>query len=343
MPPAVKPIQLFSTSTKRQLEEFRLDSNTALASQPKVWAEDLGKVVTGTSLKETIPVALPVVKYRKRSGESVRIDVQLADDITIEKDEYYADATAEAKRLQRGDHAYIKTWRDNAPAMARGRVFLRNRLIANLLKNGHTKKSLFGTNFFSDSHPVNPRDASIKHHDGASATWSNYQTSAKPLNATNLTAEKTLFKMTPGPDGEEMGLEATHIIVPTVLDDTAFNLISVQDLIVSGSLDGAGGGTMGTERNPHHRQYGRGLNSIRAPELPGIDATADWYLVSITFAAMGLVPWIIAEDPTDEFTVWDENSDFYKDSKPKQIKVESEILLEAALAFPHCIRKIKGS
>ena len=57
--------------------------------------------------------------------------------------------------------------------------------------------------------------------------------------------------------------------------------------------------------------------------------------------ARGLPPWVIAEDATEELLTWDESSDFYRDTK--QIKVESDIYINAALLFPHGIRKVKGA
>ncbi len=220
--------------------------------------------------------------------------------------------------------------------MARARIFLRNRTVATLIETGETAAGFDGAPFFSASHPVNPFDNSIEYQ--GSATWSNLQAAATPLNADNLTAEKSTFKMTPGPDGEELGLEATHILVPTSLDDTAYNLLSVQDLILSGALAGGGDGTMGGVRSPH---FNSGMTKVRAPELTGSGVTADWYLLSQTALDMDLFPFVISEDATDELRTWDESSDFYKSSS--RIKVESRVLLEAAFLFPHGIRKISGA
>jgi phage major head subunit gpT-like protein len=333
----VKPIQQLGTTTQRAIEEFRLDYNTSLASQPKAWVETLGDVLTGDSLKDTYPITLDSQKYREKKGETHAETIGL-ESLTIIKREFYSSAIAEARRIKRGDHAYIQAWGRKSEAMARGRVFLRNHIVADLLAAGATTTCFDGVYFFAANHPVNPTDKKKKTKAGAT-TWSNYQSSATPLNAINLTAEKTAFKMVPGPDGEELGQEADIVLVPSSLDEGAYNLLKVQDLILSGALDGAGGGTMGTVRNPHFNRPG--LSHIRAPELPGVDATADWYLLSSTALGNGVPPWVLSEDPSDELVEWNEDSDFYKDTK--QIKIESTILLEAALLFPHAVRKIKGA
>jgi phage major head subunit gpT-like protein len=331
----VKPLQQYGTTTQRSLEQFRLDYNTSLASTPRSWAEELGDMLSGDSLKDTYPIALDVQKYRERMGETEASTI-LTKDITVIKKEYSSAAIAEARRLQRGDFAYVKAWGRKSAAMASARVFLRNHIVATLLEAGTTTTGFDGVNFFATNHPVNPVDSSVTF--AGSATWSNYQSSATPLNALNLTTEKNAFKRTPGPDGEELGLECTHILVPTSLDDEAYNLLSVQDLILSGVLANDGDGTMGQVRNPHFKS---GLNKIRAPELTGTDTTANWYLISATAAGMGLFPWVISEDSSDEMVEWNESSDFYKNTN--NIKIESKILLEAAFLFPQSIRKIKGA
>lgn len=334
----VKPIEAFGASSQRALEEFRLDYNTALASMPLVWGESLGDFLPGPSLKDTYPIALDVQKYKELAGESAKtVDIKVKD-ISVVKREFGSAAECDLRRLKRGDFAYIRQWQRRPEAMARARVFLRNHLIATLIETGETAATcaLDGAAFFSASHPVNPFDASIKYR--GSATWSNLQSAATPLNAANLTAEKTNFKMTPGPDGEELGQEATHILVPTSLDDTAYNLLSVQDLILSGALSGGGDGTMGGVRNPHFQS---GLQKQRAPELTGSGVTADWYILSATSIAQGLAPWVLAEDDSEDLRTWDEASDYYKSTS--HIKVESRVLLEAAFLFPHAIRKIKGA
>lgn len=328
----VKPIEQLGISTQRALETFKLKYNTALSSMPRPWAARVGDLFQDMSLKDSYPVALDVQKYREHVGEGSDAFTILSKDVPLVKREFSSAALASARKLERGDHAYIRQWNRRPSAMARARVFLRNHITADLFATGEVAGScvLDGEAFFSATHPINPFDPTIQDKNG-NTTFANLQAAATPFNAANLTAEKTLMKLVPGPDGEELGADPDIVLIPTVLDEDVFNVLSVQDII----LDAAANAGI---RNPH---YNRGMSRIRAPELPGAGATADWYLVASNVLDMAMFPYVIAEDTTDELRTWDKTSDFYK--KTSHVKIESRILSEAAFLFPHGIRKVKGA
>jgi len=342
----VQPIQEFGASSQRALEEFRLDYNTALASQPISWAEQLGDLLPGGSLKDTYPLSFVALRYREKTGQGAAAKTANNVDITVTKRLFSEAAEVELIRLVRGDFAYIRSWAETASRLADQRVFLRNDLVTALLEAGTTgywgqtaklTTGIDGQPFFSETHKVNPFDPSIKYR--GSATWSNYQASATPLNASHLTEEKDNFLAIPAPDGRELNCEASDIVVPTVLNQTAKNLLTVQDLILAADEQTSGTGKFGTIRNPH---YMSGFGYVRAPELTGTAVTADYYMVSQQTRARGIFPWVVAEDATEEFRVWDETSDFYKNGTGF-IKCESLVYVAAVLLFPHAIRFIKGT
>ena len=333
----VKPIEEFGATSQRALEEFRIEHMGALASMPTVWAEDIGEVLPGGSLKDTFPVDFAVSKYRKKIGASAPARTSNVKEISVEKELYHEAEECELIRLVRGDFAYLKSWQNKAIRMARARQFLRNHLIAGLLETNGTW-SPDGVAFFATTHKVDPFNTAREFR--GSATWANLQDSAAPLDATALTDEKNLFLYsTPGPDGEEMGYEADGVLYPTILNETLRNLLTVQDLILMGVLGADGSGTMGQERNPHFQS---GLSQTRAPELTGTAVTADWYLYSSEGIAAGHVPWVLAEDATEEVRIWDESSDFYKNGTGF-IKYESLIYIAGLLVYPHAIRKVAGT
>jgi len=324
----VKPIEEFGATSQRALEEFRLEYMAVLSSLPHVWAETIGDVIAG-GLKDTYPIDFAVSKYQKKIAESAAARTSNVKEVSVSKDLYHEAEQCELYRLQQGDFAYIRSWDAKAGRMARARQHLRNQLVTTLLEaNGDW---VDGVAFFAATHKVDPFNAAREFR--GSATWSNLQASAAPLDADALTTEKNaLLYSTPGPDGEEMGYEADGMLIPTILNQTAKDLLTVQDLIMDAT------GTAGI-RNPH---FNSGMRYTRGSQLAGTGSTANWYLLSHAGIASGLVPWVISEDPNEEVRTWDESSDFYKNGTGF-IKLESLVRLSVALLYPHAIRKINGT
>jgi phage I-like protein len=352
------PIQMFGASSQRSLEEFRLEFNSTLVSQPIPWSEDLGVVLPGGGLKDTYPLAFYAIKYREILAQNPNAVTPNSVDVSVVKRPFGAAAQANLRRLTqagpdgRGDFAYIQTWQQNAAQMARARVNLRNHLITDLLESSSVGGGLAtwgvtpdrpagvdGANFFSASHKVNPFDPKMKLH--GSATWSNLSAAggtALPLNANNLTAAKALMLSVAGPDGEEMGTSATGILVPTALKEASRLLLTVQDLILNAGTVNGVANAFGQVKNEH---YMSGFEYVWGPQLAGSGATANYYLFSRETISRGLPPWVLAEDAAEEVRVWDESSDFYKDSG--EIKIGSYLMCAGALLYPHGIRMIYGA
>lgn len=338
----IQPIQQFGMSSQRALEEFRLEFNTTLVSSPVPWSEQLGVLLPGGSLKDTYPLVFYAIKYRELGAQNPEATNPNSVDVSVQKKQFAAAATAQLLRLMKGDFAYIQAWGTNAAQMARARVNLRNELVTALLEGGtagywgQTKDQptgIDGQPFFSATHKVNPFDPKMKYL--GSATWSNYQSAATPLNANNLTAEKASFLKVPGPDGQSLASRATGLLNPTTLDEAARLLLTVQDIILQ---DSAAKDASAAVRNEHFQS---GFEHIWGPQLAGTDATANYYLFSRETIGRGLPPWVLAEDSAEEVRVWDESSDFYKDSG--FIKIGSYVFCNAALLYPQGIRLVKGA
>jgi phage I-like protein len=343
----VKPIEEFGQSSQRALEEFRMNYNMCLAAEPKTWAEEIGDMMpSGSVNKDTYPINLASTRYVKKTAQGPGAESALNFDISVTKDEFYAGEQVELRRLVGGDFAYVMSWGRRAERMARARVFLRNALVTTILEAGESgywgssselATGIDGQPFFSATHKVHPRDPSKKLRN--SATWGNFQGTAKTLGSVNLTAEKVNAFQVSDPTGHEFGFEYDRLLVPSSLNEVAKNLLTVQDLILdaAATLNGVSN-VMGTPTNPHKMS---GMSYTRAPDLAGTDTTADWYLLSQAGISMGLFPWVISEDAAEDLRTWDESSDFYKDSG--MIKVSSHIFLAATLLFPHAIRKVSGT
>jgi hypothetical protein len=343
----VKPIEEFGASSQRSLEEFRMNYNMCLAAEPKTWAEEIGDLMpSGSVNKDTYPINLAATRYRKKTAQGPGAESALNFDISVTKDEFNAGEEVELRRLIGGDFAYVMSWGRRAERMARARVFLRNELVTAILEAGESgywgssselATGIDGQPFFSATHKVHPRDPSRKLR--GSATWGNFQGTAKTLGSVNLTAEKVNAFQVSDPTGHEFGFEYDSLLVPSSLNEVAKNLLTVQDLILdaAATLNGVSN-VMGTPTNPHKMS---GMSYTRAPDLAGTDTTADWYLLSRAGIGQGLFPWVISEDAAEDLRTWDESSDFYKDSG--MIKVTSHIFLAATLLFPHAIRKVSGT
>lgn len=340
----VKPIEEFGPSSQRSLEEFRMNYNMALAAMPKVWAETLGDLMPSGSInKDTYPINLSATRYTKKKAQAPGAETSMNFDISVTKDEFYAGEEVELRRL--ADFAHVISWNRRAERMATARVFLRNLLVTAVLEAGtagywgsssELATGIDGQPFFSATHKVHPRDPSKKLR--GVATWGNYQAAATPLNAVNLTGEKVKAFLVADPTGHEFGFEYDLMLVPSSLNEVARNLLTVQDLIIeAGTVNGVANAFAAT-KNPH---YQSGMVAERAPDLAGTDTAANWYLMSRAALAAGLFPWLISEDGSEDLRVWDESSDFYKDSG--MIKVTSHIYVAAALLFPHGIRLVTGA
>lgn len=342
----VTPYESFGASSQAALQSFRLEYNLALASAPAGWAETVGRMLADGSMKTTYPLNFRALKYTEKTAQNAATSQPQNVDIEVKQREFYEGQQIELRRLVKGDFAYIQSWAQLASDLALARVALRNELVTALLEAATTgywgQSSLLTTGidgqpFFSASHKVNPFDATKKLR--GSATFSNYQSAATPLNATNLTIEKNAAMQVAAPDGRELGIRFDGILYPSSLDQTAENLLKIQDLILDArsSLNSVNN-VMGATRNPH---FGSGLEQTRGHELAGTDTTANYFLYSREGIARGLVPWVIAEDPTEEVRLFDESSDFYKTTG--NIKYESHVFLNAVLLYPHAIRLVKGA
>jgi phage I-like protein len=332
----VAPIETFGTSSQRALEEFRLEYNMALSAEPRTWAEEIGNALPNGALKTTFPLNFDAVGYQKKLGENAPAAVAQTKDVDVTKEEFFAGKQVNLRRLQMGDFAYVQNWSQQAQQLARARVVLRNKLVAALLvANGTWTPD--GQAFFSATHKVNPFDANIKLR--TSATWSNYQVTGAPLAVGALSVEKATSIQVAQANGEELEHEYDAILVPSVLNETAKNILTVNEIILDAvaSLNSVNN-VMGSVKNPH---FNSGLTYTKASQLPGSGSTADWYLYSRSAIAAGLTPWVISEDAADDMRMWDESSDFYKSTG--DIKVTSNVYIAAAFMWPHSIRLVKGA
>jgi hypothetical protein len=341
----VKPIEQFGPASQRALEEFRLEYLDNLAAALDDWTTRIGDQLSSGAMDLSFPLHFQVTEYQERTAQTAATSTPQSADIKTQQREWDLAMQANLKRMMRGDFAYIRSWQQQGAQMARSRIKVRRKIVVEELEANPvwavTKDKPNGLdteNFFTENALINPYKTSL-------GTWSNLSTTGRPLapisvGADNLTAEKATFLEIPDWDGVDMGMTADEIMVPTNLGEYARLLLDVKEALIRGSLDGAGGGTMGTEPNEHKDS---GVSWFVAPPLSKAGGlAANWYLVSMQIINTGKKPWVLCEGAEEEIREWGTDSDFYKNG-PGDIKVQSCIELCIVLLYRHGIRRINGS
>jgi hypothetical protein len=331
-----QPLDQFGPASQRAIEEFRTEYLINLAAELPDWTTDIGRSMPAGSLHTTFPLHFQTTEYEERTAQNKAASTPQSAEISVKQRDFHLAMQANLRRMLKGDFAYVQSWQQQGAQMARGRIKLRARLIKLLLESNplwavseQYPAGLDGENFFSQSHKVNPFKTSL-------GTSSNLSDGSTPFDSDNLTAEKAEVLLVKDIDGIHLNMMADDILAPTILSEQIRLLIDVKDVILrdSASKDASAGVT-----NEHKDS---GMGRIIAPQLDGsAGADSDWYLISRGVIATGRDPWVIAEDPMEEIREWGQDSDFYKNSG--EIKVESNISLNAVLLWWQGIRKILGA
>lgn len=320
-----------STSAEafRRFDERYLAGVSAV--EPDTWVEELGDVFDVDSPDVTFPIGLLSTKYEETKGES-RAKTMEEKEVRLKAAEY--DAGYEAKLLDLLTKVFAYRKWEQAPARfikAEKRLLLSK--IAALLEAGTSGLSPWdGVAFFhASAHEANPAEPGL-------ATFGNYQSSGKdPAVLANIEEEVATMMTVPDEDGQVMGVYPTHIGLPTAKFEKVKNTLG-KEIVVIGSLDGSGGGTMGTEDNPY-----KGV--IQPVHMPQLTDANDWYLFDANIMkAQGVPPWAALRyfaGAALGMRTWDESSDFFKNSS--KIKVSSHIWYGFSLMFPHAVRRVTGA
>ncbi len=302
------------------------------AAPPPTWS-DYGPLIPTPSPMMTFPIGSLALKYQQTEGEPRFTTLrEKSFDLKVER----FDVGIELDLEQMNAFSY-QSWLQGPARMMIAEGRRRNRAIVTLLTTGHSTLwgaslanplGIDGVNFFSATHLAD-------FNDPASATWSNYQSSAAAFSITALKAEITAMQGVLDENGEKLGVEPDTILVPTTVYEPAKFLLA-QNLILE---DSAGNDAAAGVTNPYSAKF----KLVHVPELTDQE---DWYLVdSKLLASSGLPPWLSLRhappNPALELKHWDESSDFFKNTN--KIKVSSSIWRADALGFPHGIRKIIGA
>jgi hypothetical protein len=215
-----------------------------------------------------------------------------------------------------------------------------------------------GQNFFSTTHPINMVDASVTRQIDGSAVWSNYQSTAKNVlgsvvtgnagglfSIDNIQNEVTAMQnQVPDENGQLLGADPDTIFCPNdyaeplrvglanarMLEFVTDGAVSADHPIAAAAVDNV---------------YKGRFKVVPLKEVTQKSgSTADWYLAdSKLINKMGIMPWVMMRQTVPAslaLRVWDESSDYFKDTG--RLKLSSHIWYGFGLALPFAIRRIKG-
>lgn len=218
------------------------------------------------------------------------------------------------------------------------------KLFGALLTSALTTTAWTGAYFFAASgspHYLNPKQPGL-------GTWYNY-TVSQPLNEANLLAAIIRLQGRRGVDGDLLGFEGTHLIVPQALYEQAKLICEVLDIVPQPGLGAAAGGSssdLNTGGN-RSRVYKR-LLPVRSLEMP-----STMWIVAQSTAGMGdhMQPFgVVLGGQPDVGSEWGNNqqveiithttgSEMYK--RTNKVGVSLVRREGVGLITPHCFEVMK--
>jgi phage major head subunit gpT-like protein len=322
------PFLQISHDAQEALTQFSAQFDAAFAAATEVqWASQFGVVDSSGALKTTYPITVSQAGYRERKGDE-KLRTLGERSLSMTTKEWYDGVEIEAIKLEAPD---FMGWGKQPQLMAAAAARMPNLLIADLLHanplldfysvkydGGVTASAI---RLFADAHPVNIFDTT-------KGTFDNDHSITR-LDKTSVEAIKNRFRAKKGPDGRRLGLNWTHVLVPSILVETFKDFFEV-DYTATIVTNVAGSENVSAIPN-NNRHKG----SVVIVEAPDLQDDAIFYPIDATSA---LAPWVIMTGGSPEEIVYDKTSEKYKDTG----KVATKRILRAAAAaaLPHAIERI---
>jgi len=336
------------------------------ASKPSGWADTLGEMIPTDRPEVTFPINQLRTQYKRTEGES-GFKKLLESSFDVKTEEFDDGYEAKLRDLLLKVFAY-RNWQKAPERLVLAEEQHRHNQIAIILDGSGTRGGAVGSandpggvgrtcvdgvDFFSPSHPVNMGDSSVTMKTTGSATWSNYQSSAKnvlgSLASGNtgtfaidyLQAEVTSMQNgVPDENGILLGADPDTIVIPNdYAEPLRIGLANSRMLanIQVNSNQAVGAAALD---NPYVGRF----NVVAAKEFTQASgSTADWYLIDSKLIRAGISPWLSLRETVPQslaLRVFDESTDYFKNTG--NIKMSSHIWYGFSLVLPHAIRRIKG-
>lgn len=314
--------ELMPASAQDAIRQFEYRYEAGITSaEPPGWAEEIGDKITSSSPLVRFPIQQFVSRYTEFKGEirTRELEDRYADVKTVEHQDGFEVPIMDLLT----NPVRARQWSRVPNEFVAGEKRLVNNLVTTALEAGTSGANAWDNEYFFDTdHAANPSNTAL-------GTFSNYQSSTKdPASITNITTEVALMQAVPGPDGLPMGVDPDVIALPTAKGESVRTLLA-QNFLASGAT------------NPY-------FNRFRVIIIPTLADTNDWYLIDSKLLGR-IPPWGVVEfvpaGPLGQALRlrWFEpaTSDYAKNTG--RIKVSSHVHYQAALLFPHAIRRIAGA
>lgn len=316
------PFLQVSGDAKRALEEFSLAFRSALAAAgAEAWASQYGFSYQSTAIKTTYPLPVSTAGYKLHTGDQVMRRL-FARSLSMQLREWTDGVEEKLAKVQAPDFI---GWGEEPGNIAREGSRLPNVIAAEVLEANPNlsfyKDEELNTDLaiplFSASHPVNVFDTSF-------GVFANDH-EATAIDSTFMSAALTRFRQKLAPNGKPAGRRLTHLLVPAALEEQAKDFLQ-SDLMRLALLE-AGSNTNQLTNN----RYKNVVQLIVSDELTQDD-------VFYCLDANGPKPWIVQTGGAPEELVFDQSSDYYKQTLKVGIKYVLKADVKAAL--PHAIERI---
>jgi phage major head subunit gpT-like protein len=312
------PYNLVSADAQLRLTEFSDAYAAALAmGAPNTWAKDFGLAYSSNAIRTVYPLPVSAAGYKLRQGDD-KLRALYEKSLSIKPVEYQDGVQEKAQIIEAPDFI---GWQQEPSKIALETLRFPNKLVAQLLKDNPTLE-FDGKALFADDHPINVLDDGVKDVAG-NATFDNNLSSGTLAGGVVGSAAEYFAKL-PGPNGEVMGLQLTHVLVPSALQ-RKFREYLESDVMYNAMLAGT------TNTNFLSKNlYANAVTPVFCPELKDAD-------VVYWIAAGGPPPWIVQDGGTPEEIRYEKDSDYYKDTG--YLAVKYILRMGTAAALPHAIAK----
>lgn len=337
----VKPLEQLSFDTQRALEQFSsaFESAFAAVEAANFWAYQFGHVETSDQLLLTYPMSISAAGYKERRGDDAARDMYERA-ISVTPTVWVDGVKAQKERLRQRDFA-TQAWAGEA-----ARIAVEGRRHANILaaRMLHSNPNLqlykdatlgidAGIPLFSDSHQANIFDTAVGTYKnvllGGGTDFAGGAIDAAMMKAV-LQHGRTGIK---SPNGTPRPVVYSHMLVHPEHEQAAKDFLE-SDLIRTTILEGGVGPNTNLNTNNRFKNLIKLVVCDELAQVPGVDEDKIYFID----AGNGAKPWILQDSGSPEENMFDESSEFCKNTG--MVKVTYAMRMAVTAALPQAILRV---